>query len=204
MSRYSSCSFTAIDNSPDRRRWIRPDGRYERDEAAADRRHTLADPDWDAVAMARIGMGRGGRRSVEKGDLQKEPPGGLAAEPDDHGLGRSRGGLTTKLLPGRRARPEADVGHHHGRTARGLPHFRPVAEAIRAPRTGQAPSPAPIASGQTRRTPPERTVPTCGNVGSAAPSRTRPTTRNVTLSNAESSATARSPPATRNSPSATK
>ncbi len=37
------------------------------------------------------------RRSEEKGDLHKEPPGGLATEPDDHGLGRSRGGLTTKL-----------------------------------------------------------------------------------------------------------
>ncbi|MFF8746406.1 MULTISPECIES: hypothetical protein [Streptomyces] len=28
--------------------------------------------------------GRGGRR--------KEPPGGVAVQPDDHGLGRSRGG----------------------------------------------------------------------------------------------------------------
>ncbi len=32
-----------------------------------------------------------------KGALQAEPPGGLTVEPDDHGLGRSRGGLTTKL-----------------------------------------------------------------------------------------------------------
>jgi Putative transposase of IS4/5 family (DUF4096) len=31
------------------------------------------------------------------GDLQKEPPGGVGTEPADHGLGRSRGGLTTKL-----------------------------------------------------------------------------------------------------------
>ena len=30
------------------------------------------------------------------GDGQKEPPGGVAAEPADHGLGRSRGGFTTK------------------------------------------------------------------------------------------------------------
>ncbi|WP_187646021.1 IS5 family transposase [Actinoplanes teichomyceticus] len=30
------------------------------------------------------------------GHLQKEPPGGLLAEPADHGLGRSRGGWTTK------------------------------------------------------------------------------------------------------------
>ncbi|WP_433473813.1 transposase [Spirillospora sp. CA-142024] len=33
----------------------------------------------------------------ERGDLQKEPPAGIATEPADHGLGRSRGGLTTKL-----------------------------------------------------------------------------------------------------------
>jgi transposase len=30
------------------------------------------------------------------GDGQKEPSGGVASEPDDHGLGRSRGGWTTK------------------------------------------------------------------------------------------------------------
>ena len=30
------------------------------------------------------------------GHLQKEPPGGLQTEPADHGLGRSRGGLTSK------------------------------------------------------------------------------------------------------------
>ncbi|GGS83770.1 hypothetical protein GCM10010253_67690 [Streptomyces badius] len=32
-----------------------------------------------------------------KGDLQHEPPGGIDSEPDDHGLGRSRGSLTTKM-----------------------------------------------------------------------------------------------------------
>ncbi len=31
-----------------------------------------------------------------EGHLQKEPPGGVQVEPDDHGLGRSRGGFTTK------------------------------------------------------------------------------------------------------------
>jgi transposase len=36
--------------------------------------------------------------SPEKGDLQKEPPGGDGGlEPADHALGRSRGGWTTKL-----------------------------------------------------------------------------------------------------------
>ncbi|SCE24436.1 MULTISPECIES: hypothetical protein [unclassified Streptomyces] len=28
---------------------------------------------------------------------QKEPPGGVVREPDDHGLGRSRGGFGTKI-----------------------------------------------------------------------------------------------------------
>lgn len=37
------------------------------------------------------------RRGVEKGDLQKGPPGGIAVEAADHGLGRSRGGLSTKI-----------------------------------------------------------------------------------------------------------
>ncbi|GAA2568917.1 hypothetical protein GCM10010398_68560 [Streptomyces fimbriatus] len=34
---------------------------------------------------------------AKKGDPQVELPGGVFTEPDDHGLGRSRGGLTTKL-----------------------------------------------------------------------------------------------------------
>ena len=32
-----------------------------------------------------------------RGELQAEPPGGTQAEPADHALGRSRGGLTTKV-----------------------------------------------------------------------------------------------------------
>ena len=34
---------------------------------------------------------------ARKGDLEAEPPGGVVTEPDDHALGRSRGGRTTKL-----------------------------------------------------------------------------------------------------------
>ncbi|MFB6712533.1 MULTISPECIES: IS5 family transposase [unclassified Streptomyces] len=33
----------------------------------------------------------------KRGDLQNEPPSGVFTEPRDHGLGRSRGGFTTKL-----------------------------------------------------------------------------------------------------------
>ncbi|MFI5642287.1 helix-turn-helix domain-containing protein [Streptomyces goshikiensis] len=39
------------------------------------------------------------------GQVQKEPPGGRQTEADDHGVGRSRGGWTTKIhLPANKAR----------------------------------------------------------------------------------------------------
>ncbi|MEW2386566.1 hypothetical protein AB0873_31670 [Micromonospora sp. NPDC047707] len=48
---------------------------------------------WIRPALAPTSMPPG----AEKGDLQAEPPGGVSIEPDDHALGRSRDGLTTKL-----------------------------------------------------------------------------------------------------------
>ncbi|MFD8731187.1 transposase [Streptomyces sp. NPDC059611] len=72
----------------------------------------------------------------EKGDLQKDPPGGIATEPDDHGLGRSRGGLTTKLhlAVEQGQKPMAIV------VTAGLcgdsPQFEPVLEQVRVPRLG--------------------------------------------------------------------
>lgn len=70
--------------------------------------------------------------------LQREPPGGIAAEPDDHGLGRSRGGLTTKihLATEQGQKPLSlliTAGHRHD-----SPQFQPVLERIRVPRTGNA------------------------------------------------------------------
>ncbi len=67
---------------------------------------------------------------------QKEAPGGVASEPDDHGLGRSRGGFTTKLHLAceQGQRPLSllvTAGHRHD-----SPQFQPVLEAIRVPRTG--------------------------------------------------------------------
>ncbi|WP_328303888.1 transposase [Streptomyces sp. NBC_00435] len=50
------------------------------------------------------------------GPTQKEPPGGRQAEPDDHALGRSRGGWTTKWGDS--------------------PQFGAVLEAIQVPRLG--------------------------------------------------------------------
>ncbi|MFE0134443.1 transposase [Streptomyces sp. NPDC059037] len=53
---------------------------------------------WDVNVDSTICRARqhaaGARRD---GRGQKEPPGGIRAEPDDHGLGRSRGGWTTKI-----------------------------------------------------------------------------------------------------------
>ncbi|MFF7178490.1 transposase [Streptomyces sp. NPDC008121] len=74
-----------------------------------------------------------GRR---KGDLQKEPPGGVAVEPADHGLGRSRGGLTSRIhLAVEQGQKLLAVGITAGQ--RGIsPQFESVLEAIRAPRLG--------------------------------------------------------------------
>ncbi|WP_435879830.1 IS5 family transposase, partial [Streptomyces flaveolus] len=67
---------------------------------------------------------------------QREAPGGVAIEPDDHALGRSRGGFTTKLHlvceQGQRLLSLlVTAGHRHD-----SPQFQPVLEAIRVPRTG--------------------------------------------------------------------
>ncbi|MFF7730885.1 IS5 family transposase [Streptomyces sp. NPDC008001] len=72
----------------------------------------------------------------KQGDLQKEPPDGVSTEPGDHGPGRSRGGLTTKL--------HLAVGHGQKPMTimvtagqRGdSPQFEPVLEKIRVPRIG--------------------------------------------------------------------
>jgi transposase len=73
-------------------------------------------------------------RGAEKGDLQAEPPGGVSVEPADHALGRSRGGLTTKLHLGceQGQKPLAIVltAGHRGDS----PQFIPVLDAVRVPR----------------------------------------------------------------------
>ncbi len=73
---------------------------------------------------------------VKKGALQKEPPGGVDAEPDDHGLGRSRGGVTTNLhLTVEQGQKPLSLlvsaGQRHD-----SPQFQPVLQGIRVPRIG--------------------------------------------------------------------
>ncbi|MGK5558355.1 IS5 family transposase [Actinomadura kijaniata] len=69
-------------------------------------------------------------------ELQRETPGGVAVEPDDHALGRSRGGLTTKVHlaceQGQRVLAVLVTAGQRGDS----PQFRPVLEAIAVPRIG--------------------------------------------------------------------
>ncbi|MFD9429842.1 IS5 family transposase [Streptomyces sp. NPDC060002] len=69
-------------------------------------------------------------------DLQKEPPGGVFVEPADHGLGRSRGGLTSKIRlaveQGQKPLAVVITAGQRGDS----PQFVPVLEAIRVPRIG--------------------------------------------------------------------
>ncbi|MFJ2093864.1 IS5 family transposase [Streptomyces sp. NPDC087901] len=70
------------------------------------------------------------------GRAQKEPPGGTRTEPDDHGLGRSRGGFTTKIHlsceQGQRPLSLLVTAGQRGDS----PQFAAVLDGIRVPRTG--------------------------------------------------------------------
>ena len=75
-------------------------------------------------------------RGAGKGDLQGEPPGGVAAEAADHGLGRSRGGLTTKVhLACEQGQKPLSIVITAGQRG-DRPQFQAVLEAIAVPRTG--------------------------------------------------------------------
>ncbi|WFE59715.1 IS5 family transposase [Micromonospora sp. WMMD712] len=70
------------------------------------------------------------------GQAQKEPPGGVQAEPSDHGLGRSRGGWTTKTHlaceQGRKLMAVVVTAGQRGDS----PQFIPVLARLRVPRAG--------------------------------------------------------------------
>ncbi|MFG3702113.1 IS5 family transposase [Micromonospora sp. NPDC047620] len=117
------------------RRWQR-DGTWQRVLTAL---QTIADAagriTWDVSVdstSARAHQHAAGAR--KRGNLQVEPPGGVMVEPADHALGRSRGGLTTKLHLGceQGQKPLAIVltAGHRGDS----PQFIPVLDAIRVPR----------------------------------------------------------------------
>ncbi|WP_425461120.1 IS5 family transposase [Kitasatospora atroaurantiaca] len=119
------------------RRWQR-DGTWKR---ILKQLQARADADglitWDVSVdstVARAHQHAAGAR--KKGPLQREPPGGVDTEPADHGLGRSRGGLTTKLhlAVEQGQKPLSLVitaGHRHD-----SPQFQNVLDRVSVPRVG--------------------------------------------------------------------
>ena len=73
----------------------------------------------------------------------------VEGEPDDHALGRSRGGWGTKTPRRRRGRPRSGVPAAHGRAGGGPPHDDPRAggDQCRAARPRTAPHPPGPGSG---------------------------------------------------------
>ncbi|MFI6335875.1 IS5 family transposase [Streptomyces sp. NPDC050535] len=70
------------------------------------------------------------------GAVQKEPPGGVSAEPEDHGLGRSRCGFTMKIhLACEQGQKPLSLVITAGQRG-DSPHFEPVPNAIGVPRPG--------------------------------------------------------------------
>ena len=93
---------------------------------------------WDVSVdstVARAHQHAAGAR--RRGDLQAEPPGGVADEPADHGLGRSRGGLTTKVhLACEQGQKPLSVVITAGQRG-DSPQFQVVLSQIRVPRPGR-------------------------------------------------------------------
>ncbi|GAA0658594.1 hypothetical protein GCM10010193_06620 [Kitasatospora atroaurantiaca] len=91
---------------------------------------------WEVNVDSTIARAHQHAAGARRCDLQKEPPGGVDVEPDDHALGRSRGGWTTKLhLAVEQGQKPLSLlvtaGQRHD-----SPQFRPVLESIRVPRPG--------------------------------------------------------------------
>ncbi|MFE3560726.1 IS5 family transposase [Streptomyces sp. NPDC059193] len=118
------------------RRWQR-DGTWARIltrlQAEADAKGLIT---WDVNVDSTVCRAHQHAAGAAKRDLQKEPPGGVAVEPADHGLGRSRGGLTSKIhLAVEQGQKPLSIVITAGQRG-DSPQFEPVLEAIRVPRIG--------------------------------------------------------------------
>lgn len=116
------------------RRWQR-DGTWARIvtqvQAEADAKGLIT---WDVNVDSTVCRAHQHAAGAAKGDLQKEPPGGTTVEPADHGLGRSRGGLTSKIhLAVEQGQKPLSVVITAGQRG-DSPQFEPVLEAIWVPR----------------------------------------------------------------------
>lgn len=114
--------------------------------------------------------------AARHGHLQAEPPGGAQSEPADHALGRSRGGLSTKLHlaceQGQRLPAVVLTAGQRG----DAPQSPAVMNAIRIPRLGPG---RPCTRPESVRadkapTPHARSGSTCAPARSAAPSPSLP------------------------------
>jgi len=152
-------------------------------------------------------------------------------EPDDHAIGRSRGGLTTKLHMLTDGRGRALVLHLTAGNVNDCPTFPQLMDGLRVARPGparDAPAPARTTSGATRATARGPTGNCCAAAGSPTPSpslatnratdsaagrpvavrsgSTRPNTSDATSSNAASTSSKGGeawPAATTNTPATT-
>ncbi|WP_369989610.1 IS5 family transposase [Streptosporangium sp. 'caverna'] len=118
------------------RRWQR-DGTWARIltqlQAQADAKGLIT---WDINVDSTVCRAHQHAAGARKRETQKEPPGGGATEPDDHGLGRSRGGLTTKLhLAVEQGQKPMSIVITAGQRG-DSPQFEPVLKAICVPRIG--------------------------------------------------------------------
>ncbi|MXG28435.1 IS5 family transposase [Streptomyces sp. YIM 132580] len=117
------------------RRWQR-DGTWQR---MLTQLHSLAEAKgvipWDLSVdstVCRAHQQAAGAR--KQGDLQKEPPSGVFTQPSDHGLGRSRGGFTTKLrLAIEQCQKPLSIVVAAGQRG-DSPQFEPVLAKVRVPR----------------------------------------------------------------------
>ncbi|MBN3933303.1 IS5 family transposase [Streptomyces verrucosisporus] len=118
------------------RRWQR-DGTWARIltqlQAEADAKGLIT---WEVNVDSTVCRAHQHAAGAAKRGAQKEPPGGIFVEPADHGLGRSRGGLTSKIhLAVEQGQKPLSVVITAGQRG-DSPQFEPVLEAIRVPRLG--------------------------------------------------------------------
>ena len=123
---------------------------------------------WDVSVdstVARAHQHAAGAR--RRGDLQAEPPGGVADEPADHGLRLLPRRADHQGAPGLRAGPETAVHRGHRRAAGRQPAVPAREEAIAVPPMARARrGPARAGCWPTRPTAPAPTAPTCEDAGS--------------------------------------
>ena len=146
---------------------------------------------------------RRGRRPTQGAIPNDKSPGVGRDEPDDHGIGRSRGGLSTEshaLVDGQGRLLTLIVGPGHAGDSPVLPLLLGNCGSRVEARDGRGPDRRCCA--RTRRTARAGTVPCCDHAGSR-PSSPRRATRPPTANDAAAPAAARSPTTPRTTRTAT-